>query len=91
MNIKYSKQIKDVEKLCEVENFILNNGSAITEQDKEILTQTRISEYINSPITSVNYWITKFNAIGLIISAKDIKLTDKGLKLFKHLCFKLYK
>jgi len=37
MNIKYSKQIKDVEKLCEVENFILNNGSAITEQDKEIL------------------------------------------------------
>jgi len=37
MNIENLKKIKDIEKLCKVENFILTNGSAITKQDKEIL------------------------------------------------------
>lgn len=37
MNEKVIKYIKDVEKLCKVENFILTNGRAITENDKEIL------------------------------------------------------
>jgi hypothetical protein len=31
------KKIKDVEKLCKVEAFILNNGRTITEKDKDIL------------------------------------------------------
>ena len=37
MNIENLKKIKDIEKLCKVENFILSNDSAITKQDKEIL------------------------------------------------------
>ena len=40
MNEKVIKYIKDVEKLCKVENFILTNGRAITENDKEILYLT---------------------------------------------------
>ena len=31
------KKIKDIEKLCKVEQFILANGRGITEQDKDIL------------------------------------------------------
>ena len=31
------KQIKDIEKLCKVENFILSNGRAIVEEDEEII------------------------------------------------------
>jgi len=38
MNIENLKKIKDIEKLCKVENFILSNDSAITKQDKEILS-----------------------------------------------------
>ena len=38
MNIENLKKIKDIEKLCKVENFILTNGSAITKQNKEILS-----------------------------------------------------
>jgi len=38
MNTENLKKIKDIEKLCKVENFILSNSSAITKQDKEILS-----------------------------------------------------
>lgn len=31
------KKIKDIEKLCKVEQFILSNGRSITEKDKDIL------------------------------------------------------
>jgi len=37
MNIENLKKIKDIKKLCKVENYILSNDSAITKQDKEIL------------------------------------------------------
>lgn len=31
------KRLKDVEKLCKVENFIISNGRPLTEQDKDML------------------------------------------------------
>jgi len=57
-------------------------------QDKKFLTQTLIAREIGIPITTLNYWIkqfTKFDGEGLIHSTKNIKLTDKGNKLFKYL------
>ena len=48
MNIENIKRIKDIEKLCKVENFILSNNSAITKQDKEILKIVEsIMQYYN--------------------------------------------
>jgi hypothetical protein len=58
-------------------------------QDKELLTQTRIAEKINKPVTSVNYWITKFYGEGLIQSKNPLKLSDKGLKEFKFYWYNL--
>lgn len=37
MNKENIKKILDVKKLCDIENYIINNGRGITEQDKEIL------------------------------------------------------
>jgi hypothetical protein len=37
MEEKVIKRIKDIEKLCKVEGFILENGRAITEEDRDIL------------------------------------------------------
>ena len=70
MNIKYSKQIKDVEKLCKVENFILNNGSAITEQDKEIL---KIAENVMQNYT-YGWYIYEENIIEQLHSINKFKI-----------------
>jgi len=70
MKTEILKKFKDIEKLCKVENFILNNGRAITEQDKEIL---RIAE---SVMQDYNYgwYIYEENIIEQLKSINKFKV-----------------
>ena len=52
-------------------------------QDGSFTYQTEIAREKKMVISTVNYHITKFKQEGLI--NKQIKLTDKGIKLFKYL------
>jgi len=70
MNIENSKQIKDIEKLCKVENFILTNGSAITKQDKEILS---IAENVMQDYT-YGWYIYDENVIEQLHSINKFKI-----------------
>jgi len=69
MNIENLKKIKDIEKLCKVENFILSNNSAITKQDKEILKIAEsIMQYYN-----YGWYIYEENIIGQLKSINKFK------------------
>ena len=70
MNIENLKKIKDIEKLCKVENFILNNDSAITKQDKEIL---RIAENVMQDYT-YGWYIYEENIIEQLRSINKFKV-----------------
>jgi len=53
-------------------------------QDDGLITyQTQIARELKKPITTINYWITKFKQEGLI--NKQLKLTTKGNRAFKFL------
>jgi len=70
MTIENLKKIKDIEKLCKVENFILNNDSAITRQDKEIL---RIAENVMQDYT-YGWYIYEENIIEQLKSINQFKI-----------------
>lgn len=57
-------------------------------QDGSLVYQIEIARHLNIPNTTVNYWITKFKQEGLIY--KDLRLRDKGKKLFKVLIKKVF-
>jgi len=70
MNIENIKRIKDIEKLCKVENFILSNNSAITKQDKEILKIAEsIMQYYN-----YGWYIYEENIIEQLKSINKFKI-----------------
>ena len=70
MKTETLKKIKDIEKLCEVENFILANGRDITKQDKEIL---RIAESVMQDYT-YGWYIYEENIIEQIKSINKFKI-----------------
>ena len=64
------KKIKDIEKLCKVENYILTNGCAIAEQDEEIL---RIAESVMQDYT-YGWYIYEENIIEQLRSINKFKV-----------------
>lgn len=52
-------------------------------QNNELFYQTDIAEFFHKPLTTINYWITKFKQEGLI--TKYLELTERGHKLFHYL------
>ena len=52
-------------------------------QDGSLVYQTQIARELKTPMSTVNYWVTKFKLEGLI--DKYLKLTDRGFKAFKFL------
>jgi len=70
MKTETLKKIKDIEKLCEVENFILANGRDITKQDKEIL---RIAESVMQDYT-YGWYIYDENIIEQLKSINKFKV-----------------
>lgn len=54
-----------------------------THQDGSLTYQMQIARELKSSITTINYWVSKFKQEGLI--NKQLKLTNKGLNLFKFI------
>ncbi len=55
-------------------------------QDSGITYQTTMAKELKIPVTTLNYWNTKFKQEGLLHFQKSpIKLTDLGIKTFKYL------
>ena len=81
MKTENLKKIKDIEKLCKVENFILTNGIAITEQDKEIL---RIAESVMQDYT-YGWYIYEENIIEQIKSINKFKIYILAILKTRHL------
>lgn len=52
-------------------------------QEQGVTYQTELAKELRQPLTSINYWITKFKGEGLI--DPRLKLTEKGVKVFKFL------
>lgn len=70
MDEKIIKHIKNIEKLCKVEKFILENGRPIDENDKEILSliETVMDDY------QYGWYITDDKLIWQLINISKFKI-----------------